>query len=151
MPLNTVEEKTSVSKVQKKVGYYCFRIDGYSGLSTRIGDSVESPEFNLCGHTWQLRIFPGGSLDVHKGFVSFYLASKCNKTARASYRLSIINQIPGGDDETFCSSGIRIFEAKGDQVRHVQSTFPFYTVNTLFIFYPRLMVGVATNLFLSIC
>lgn len=105
-----------MSKVQKKVGFYCFRIDGYSGLSTRVGDSVESPEFNLCGHTWQLRIFPGGSLDVHKGFVSFYLASKCNKVARASYKLSIINQIPGGDDETFSSSGIRIFEAKGAQV-----------------------------------
>lgn len=116
MPLNTIEEKTSVSKVQKKVGHYCFRIDGYSGLSTRVGDSVESPEFNLCGHTWQLRIFPGGSLDVHKGYVSFYLASKCTKVARARYKLSIINQIPGGENETFSSSGVRIFEAKGVQV-----------------------------------
>lgn len=57
-----MEEKYSVAKVQKTVGSYKFRIEGYSGLSTRIGESVESPEFFICGHHWQLRIFPGGSL-----------------------------------------------------------------------------------------
>lgn len=111
-----VEEKSSISRVQKATGTYRFRIEGFSGLSTRVGDSVESPEFQLCGYTWQLRIFPGGSLDAHKGYISYYLASKSNRMARASYKLSIVNQIIGGEDETFASSGIRIFEAKGVQV-----------------------------------
>jgi hypothetical protein len=108
--------KGDVSKVHKSEGAYCFRIEGYSGLSQTVGDSVESPEFSLCGHTWQLRLFPGGSLDAHKGFISFYLASKSGSLARASYKLMVINQIATGEDEKFSSSGVRIFEPKGIQV-----------------------------------
>lgn len=63
-----------------------------------------------------MRIFPGGSLESHKDFVSFYLASKSNRMSRASYKLIVLNQIIGGEDETFSSSGIRIFEARGVQV-----------------------------------
>jgi hypothetical protein len=110
------EEKSSVSRVKKSYGTYRFRIEGFSGVPNRIGESVESPEFTLCGYTWQLRIFPGGSLELHKDFLSFYLASKSEKLARASYTLSIVNQILGGEDESFNSSAVRIFEPKGDQV-----------------------------------
>lgn len=111
-----MEVKSSVSKVQKSVGCYKFRIEGYSGLSTKMGDSIESPEFLLCGFQWQLRIFPGGSLESHRGYISYYLASKSNRVARASYKLSVCNQIAGADDESFASSGVRVFEAKGVQV-----------------------------------
>lgn len=82
-----------------------------------MGDSIESPEFLLCGFQWQLRIFPGGSLESHRGYISYYLASKSNRVARASYKLSVCNQIAGADDESFASSGVRVFEAKGVQVR----------------------------------
>lgn len=111
-----IEEKESVAKVQRSSGIFRFQVEGYSGVSTRIGDSIESPEFGLCGYTWQLRIFPGGSLEAHKGYLSFYLASKSNQVARATYKLSVINQMIGGEDESFSSSGVRIFEAKGVQV-----------------------------------
>jgi hypothetical protein len=118
-----IEEKGCVSRVKKLYGTYRFRVEGFSGLPNRVGESVESPEFSLCGHVWQLRIFPGGSLEQHEGFLSFYLASKSNKIARASYKLSIVNQIIGGEDETFSSTAIRIFEPKGVQV----SAFKKYT------------------------
>ncbi len=111
-----MEEKADVSKVHKSEGAYRFRIEGYSGLSQKVGDSVESPEFNICGHTWQLRLFPGGSLEAHKGYISYYLASKSVSLARASYKLMVINQVATGEDEKFSSSGIRIFEPKGIQV-----------------------------------
>ena len=80
---------------------------GYSGLSTRVGDSTESPEFELCGHVWQLRIFPGGSLEAHRAYLSYYLASKSTRSARASYKLSVCSQVAGGTDESFASSGVR--------------------------------------------
>ena len=51
-----MEELASVSKVKKYYGSYKFRVEGYSALSTKVGDSVESPEFELCGYSWQLRI-----------------------------------------------------------------------------------------------
>jgi hypothetical protein len=111
-----VEEKSSVSRVKKSAGIYSFRIEGYSGLSAKVGDSTESPEFELCQHMWQLRIFPGGSLEAHKNFVSYYLASKSSRSAKASYRLSVCSQVPGGVDESFASSGVRLFEAKGVQI-----------------------------------
>jgi hypothetical protein len=44
------------------------------------------------------------------------LASKSTKSARASYKLVILNQLPGGTDEVFVSSGVRLFEAKGVQI-----------------------------------
>ena len=110
------EEVASVGRVQKHSGSYTFRIEGYSGLSSAVGISTESPEFRLCGHCWQLRIFPGGSLETHKNFVSYYLASKSTRQARASYRLSVKCQKIGGTDETFSSSGVRMFEAKGTQI-----------------------------------
>ena len=110
------EQIASNGKVKKQMGAYTFRVEGYSGLPATIGTSTESPEFPLVGHTWQLRIFPGGSLDMHKSYVSFYLASKSNRQARASYKLSVLNQRPGGTDETFSSSGVRVFEAKGTQI-----------------------------------
>ena len=80
---------------------------GYSGLSTRVGDSTESPEFELCGHVWQLRIFPGGSLEAHRAYLSYYLASKSTRSARASYKLTVCSQVAGGTDESFASSGVR--------------------------------------------
>ena len=74
-------------------------------------------KFELCGYLWQLRIFPGGSLEAHKKYLSFYLASKANKSARASYKLIAKNQAVGsGSDEVFVSSGVRLFEAKGVQI-----------------------------------
>lgn len=111
-----MEEKYSVGKVKKTYGAFTFRVEGYSALSTRVGESIESPEFLLCGHKWQLRIFPGGSLDIHSGSVSFYLASKSTVVTRASYKLMILSQVIGGIDEYFASSGVRVFEPKGVQV-----------------------------------
>lgn len=53
---------------------------------------------------------------MHKGYISYYLASKSNRVARASYKLSILSQVLGSPDEVFVSSGVRTFEAKGVQV-----------------------------------
>lgn len=55
-------------------------------------------------------------MDAHKAHVSFYLASKSNRAARASYKLLVLSQIIGGNDEVFASSGVRLFEAKGVQI-----------------------------------
>jgi hypothetical protein len=115
-PNMPIEEKASVSRVKRAAGIYSFRIEGYSGLSAKVGDSTESPEFEICGHLWQLRIFPGGSLDAHRTYVSYYLASKSMKSAKASYKLSVCTQVSGGADECFASSGVRLFEAKGLQI-----------------------------------
>lgn len=111
-----MEEKFAVSRVKKSYGSYSYSIEGFSGLTAVPGECIESPEFFLCGHIWQLRIFPGGSADNHREYVSFYLASKSTRVAKANYKLIVQNQILGLEDETFTSNGVRIFEPKGTQV-----------------------------------
>ena len=36
----------STSRISKRKGSYSFRIENFSGMSTRIGESTESPEVN---------------------------------------------------------------------------------------------------------
>ena len=113
------------SSVASSTGNFIFEVDGYSALPDEVGDTVESPEFELCQRTWQLRIFPGGSLQAHKGYLSFYLASKSTVVSRASYKLIIVRQPVNSEDdyrnqpltdEVFSSTGIRKFEARGVHV-----------------------------------
>jgi speckle-type POZ protein len=111
-----IEEKSCAARMEKVTGTFSFTVEGWSALPDKIGESTESPEFELCGRSWQLRIFPGGSLDAHVNYVSFYLASKSTTMTRASYKLLIKNQNNGSNDEVFASAGIRKFEAKGIQV-----------------------------------
>jgi len=110
------EEKSCAAKVEKTKGTFSFTLSGWSDVPNRVGESTESPEFEICGKLWQLRIFPGGSLEAHSGYVSYYLASKATTVTRASYKLSITNLIDSEADAIFVSSGIRKFEAKGVQV-----------------------------------
>lgn len=113
-----MEEKSNITRVKQTKGSYSFRVEGYLGLPDGVSDSVESPEFVLCGYTWQLRIFPGGSLDAHRGYLSFYLASKSDKDARVSYKLSVVNHVLGLDNESFSSPSARTFAAIGSKVAH---------------------------------
>ena len=55
-------------------------------------------------------------MEAHRSYLSFYLASKSTRSARASYKLSVCSQVAGGTDESFASSGVRLFEAKGVQI-----------------------------------
>lgn len=110
------EEKSCAARVQKTKGRFSFSLTGWSDVPNRVGESTESPEFEICGKLWQLRIFPGGSLEAHSGYISYYLASKDTTVTRASYKLSIVNQIDDEPDAVFLSSGVRKFEAKGVQV-----------------------------------
>ena len=112
---NSVRELSCTVNVPRQTGTFTFRIGGFPALEERVGETTESPEFDLCRRKWQLRIFPGGSLVAHTGYVSYYLASKSTVNTRASYKLSIINQ-HGGEDEVFQSTGIRKFEAKGESI-----------------------------------
>ena len=70
-----MEEKKSSTRVHRITGSFIFSIEGFSGLSNRVGDSTESPEFDLCEHTWQLRIFPG-SYDVELSVRLQFLQTK---------------------------------------------------------------------------
>ena len=79
--------------VQRSSGSFSFKVKGFGALPDKVGDSTESPEFELCRRKWQMRIFPNGSLVSHVGYISFYLASKSSILTRASYKLVVVNQV----------------------------------------------------------
>ena len=126
-----MEELSYKSSVNSLSGKFSFEVDGFLNLSDEVGETIESPEFELCTRLWQLRIFPGGSLQAHKGYLSFYLASKSIIVTRASYKLIVVRQerlstdsdedeplnvSTSRPDEVFASTGIRKFEARGVHV-----------------------------------
>ena len=103
-----------------------------------MSDHIESPEVELCGHKWKLRIFPGGSgekgkdiyvttfiammliiscvcfiAQKHKKFISVYLANRSSMSVTASYKLSLRDQNSNVDVELFESSGVKTFEVQG--------------------------------------
>lgn len=144
-----MEEKSCVTRVHRKFGRFSFHVMDASMLPKDIGIAVESPDFELCGYTWQLRLFLGGSLPQHNGYVSLYLASKSYQDAHASYCLRIASQKENEVDEIYASNGWRTFKAKGDQVR-------IYTLpNEINLIYGahrpncRSMDGAEINLWLS--
>ncbi len=102
----------TTSKVKAMTGSFAYRFERYGRFNTRIGDSTISPKFELYGHLWQFRIFPGGSFDSEKEYLSLYLESNSNRVAKASCELFVVNQM-GGNDEMF-SGGVRRFQANGD-------------------------------------
>lgn len=110
-----LEHISCTANVERVSGTFTFRIGGFPALKDGIGDTVESPEFDLCSRKWQLRIFPGGSLTSHSGYISYYLASKSTVQTRASYKLIVLHQ-GNGRNEVFASTGVRRFEARGENV-----------------------------------
>ena len=84
-----------------------------AGLPRNVGDHVESPIVELCGHKWKLRIFPGGSAVKHKKYISVYLANRSSTSVTASYKLSLRNQNTNSDVELFESAGVKTFEVQG--------------------------------------
>lgn len=104
-----MEVSHTSSTVQTLEGIYTFTVNGWQGVDTTVGTSIESPVFKLCENNWQLRIFPGGSLQAHSGYVSFYLANKDKQKVRVSYSLHAFG-------ESFQSSAIRTFEGITEQV-----------------------------------
>lgn len=115
-PTSSVERVTELSctvNVPRQTGIFTFRIGGFPALDDKVGETTESPEFDLCRRKWQLRIFPGGSLMAHAGHVSYYLASKSLVQTRASYKLIIVHQ-KGGKDEVSavsCQSVVVVVES----------------------------------------
>ncbi len=95
-------------------GSFVFRIEGYGWLNSRIGDYTESPVFEVCEHLWLLRIYPGGSLEAHKEYLSYFLVNMSDRVTRACCKIYVVNQF-GENDEMFESVGIRVFEKSGLQ------------------------------------
>jgi hypothetical protein len=50
-----------------------WRVNGYSLLPRTVGSVVTSAQFDLCGHKWQLLLYPGGNAVSCAGYVSLFL------------------------------------------------------------------------------
>ena len=93
-----------------------FDFHDYGSLSTE--RSQTSPPLMAHGHSWAVRIYPGGHSSAEEGYASVYLCHECGETAcqEATVDFEIrIDQILGRhqilgrrDSHTFCA-GLRLF------------------------------------------
>ncbi len=87
-----MEELNDQTNVSKQLGSYEYRIVGYSGMFKKVGESFLSPEFFLCGNTWQLQVCPNGAVEQTKSFAACYLLSKTSNTVKCTFKLTLKNQ-----------------------------------------------------------
>ena len=50
--------------------------NGFGGLTTTKGESVDSPEFSCFGHKWTVELYPGGDVGSVDGCVSLWLQNE---------------------------------------------------------------------------
>ena len=50
--------------------------NGFVGLTTTKGESVESPEFTCFGHKWSVHMFPGGDNDSDDRYVALHISNR---------------------------------------------------------------------------
>lgn len=78
-------------------GSHTFEISGYSlkkGIG--VGEFIQSSTFTVGGYDWVIRVYPDGSCDAVKDYVSVYLEIMSRNTeARACCSLRLINQDTG--------------------------------------------------------
>lgn len=100
------ESKRTASShtTEAETGTHSFKIVWYS-LKKGFGfdKSIRSTTFTVGGYDWAIRFYPDGMSEVTKEYTAVYLVLMSKKAeVRASYGLSLVNQITGLP-ETLCS------------------------------------------------
>jgi hypothetical protein len=94
-PVGVVTEGDSVctsvieTKMKKKMYSIVSNFVGISGYPNEPGQFISSP---IVEEGWSLRIYPGGLDENSNGFLSCYVAYEFPGSARAAFKISIINQ-----------------------------------------------------------
>lgn len=102
-----METISDTSFIETLIESYTWTVNNWDNVDKTVGNKIKSPIFNICDNDWQLRVFPGGLLEIHRGYTSFYLANMDHKSVKAKYTLNMIN---GSLTETFSSSDVRFFK-----------------------------------------
>jgi len=63
--------------------------NGFTGLPSVRGESVDSPEFLCCANTWTLDLYPGGDEDSDDGYVAVELVNRGDEAISAWYSFSV--------------------------------------------------------------
>jgi hypothetical protein len=99
-------------------GYFYFQIDNWS---TKIMDQwprspvLRSEIHQLYGNSWQLFVYPQGSLNENSPFVEVQLVNRTNKDIHAQYTISVMNQTDQSYDYTWSDpDGTVLFKPFGD-------------------------------------
>ena len=71
------------------MGNYKVRFHGFENLTTIRNEYVISPEFTCFGHTWCLKLYPGGAVDSNDGKVGIFLQNMSNKSIKVQFGLSV--------------------------------------------------------------
>jgi len=107
------ESKRTASShtTEAETGTHSFKIVGYSlkkGFGFR--KSIQSGTFTVGGYDWAIQFYPDGVNDLTKEYTAVYLVLVSKKVeVRASYVLSLVNQITGLPENLFSETTTRVF------------------------------------------
>ena len=65
------------------------RYHDFENLTTIRNEYVISPEFTCFGHTWCLKLYPGGAVDSTDGKVGIFLFNMSNKSITLQYGFTV--------------------------------------------------------------
>lgn len=108
MPSTFVETAMRKSEVS-----FTSTFSGVSGFPNRVGAFTSSPSVDLDGKLWAVRLYPGGYDESAAGFMSCLLALESVGNARASFKISVLNQ-KGWKDHHYSSDGVKDFCKSSD-------------------------------------
>jgi len=73
------------------------------------GKFIQSATFTVGGYDWAIQFYPDGVNDLTKGYTAVYLVLVSKKVeVRASYVLSLVNQITGLPENLFSETTTRV-------------------------------------------
>lgn len=105
------------TKMRKSNVSFTTTFTGFSGYPAQVGVYTSSPHVELDDRIWSLRIYPGGYDEESKGFLSCFVAYESHGYARASFKLSIVNQ-KGWKNHCYTSDGVKSFVCSFDPMEN---------------------------------
>lgn len=120
-PMSKREKKKKTLSVPPDLpveGHFYFQVDDWS--EQMLSQWPRNPVFRskdevLYGNSWQLVIYPRGSLTENSPFVEAHLINKTNRDIRARYTISLLNQSTCEYDFSWSDpDGMVLFRRHGD-------------------------------------
>lgn len=104
-----IQTTTLVStKMRKSLVSFTAVFNGISGFPAEVGMYTSSPIVELEERQWSLRIYPGGKDATSAGYISCFVSYESRGKTRASYRLTLCNQM-GWKNHSVSSDSVKNF------------------------------------------
>jgi hypothetical protein len=113
---------TVVTRMKKSTVSFSATFVGLSGYPDEMGSFTTSPLVELDDQLWSVRLYPGGIDEDSRGFLSCYVTYESRGRIRASYKISLVNQM-GWKNHVHNSEGVKTFINQSEDPEDCQNVW----------------------------